>query len=91
MTNLMAQRLAGCGRVLIIDLHSYPTSARPYELNPTARRPVLCMVRMIATRRGLVEAAREAFAGLGESVVSEPFAAATPRPGCTRPTTGRLR
>ena len=64
------------GRAVIIDVHSYPSRALPYELHATDARPPLCVGfddrHMTAELRQHV---RDAFAGL-EQRDNEPFAGA---------------
>lgn len=77
MTNLVGGRLAATGRALIVDVHSYPTNALAYELHAGFRRPALCIGQdPFHTTHFLVEAARQAFDSVGDSVVNEPFAGA---------------
>lgn len=40
---LVTDRLAVVGRVTILDVHSFPLRALPYELRPQARRPEVCL------------------------------------------------
>jgi N-formylglutamate deformylase len=77
MTDLVADRLAATGSALIVDVHSYPSRALPYELHADARRPALCIGQdPFHTTEFLVEAAGQAFEAPGDSVVDEPFAGA---------------
>jgi len=43
MTGLVAGRLAGTGRAIILDVHSYPSVALPYELHGDGPRPAICL------------------------------------------------
>ncbi len=77
LTQLVEERLAALGQVTIIDLHSYPLVALPYERlhHPGAARPECCIgVDATHTPPALKDAASAAFATLGEVVVNEPFA-----------------
>jgi len=77
MTDLVGERLAATGTALIVDVHSFPTRALPYELHAESRRPALCIGRdRFHTPDVLVEAARRAFEPVGDSAVNEPFAGA---------------
>ncbi|KOG34268.1 N-formylglutamate amidohydrolase [Streptomyces resistomycificus] len=75
MTRAVADRLAAAGRVVIIDVHSYPTEALPYELHGQGPRPPVCLgTDSFHTPRELLDAAREVFAGCGEIGLDSPFA-----------------
>ncbi|WP_107093078.1 N-formylglutamate amidohydrolase [Streptomyces sp. MMG1121] len=75
MTEAVAGRLAAAGRAVIIDVHSYPTAPLPYELHGTGPRPAVCLgTDAFHTPPKLAEAAREAFAGCGETGLDSPFA-----------------
>lgn len=75
LADLVDQRLAAVGRVIIIDLHSYPRDPLPYELHPHRRRPMTCIgVDPHHTPDPLRRAAIDAFSSLGGVVVDEPFA-----------------
>lgn len=77
MTDLVAERLAATGAALIVDVHSFPTRALPYELHAESRRPAMCVGQdRFHTQDFLVEAARRAFEPVGDSAVNEPFAGA---------------
>jgi N-formylglutamate amidohydrolase len=43
LADVVDRTLARHGRCVIIDLHSYPTQALPYELHQTAPRPMVCI------------------------------------------------
>jgi N-formylglutamate deformylase len=43
MTDLVAERLAATGRAVIVDVHSYPSVALPYELHGGGPRPPVCL------------------------------------------------
>jgi N-formylglutamate amidohydrolase len=76
MSNLVASRLAHTGRAVILDIHSYPSAALPYELDPD-RRPAICLgVDSFHTPDWLRAAAWSAFVGCGEIWVDSPFAGA---------------
>ncbi|MEU6351820.1 N-formylglutamate amidohydrolase [Streptomyces sp. NPDC047072] len=71
MTEAVADRLAATGRAVIVDVHSYPTEALPYELHGAGPRPPVCLgTDPFHTPPQLVAAAREAF---GEAGLDSPF------------------
>jgi N-formylglutamate amidohydrolase len=75
MTDAVAGRLAATGRAVIIDVHSYPTEPLPYELHGEGPRPPVCLgTDAFHTPPELLAAAREAFAGIGETGLDSPFA-----------------
>jgi N-formylglutamate amidohydrolase len=77
MTRAVADRLAAAGRVVIIDVHSYPTQALPYELHGEGPRPPVCLgTDSFHTPPALLAAAREAFSGCGEIGLDSPFGGA---------------
>jgi N-formylglutamate amidohydrolase len=66
MTSTVDERLAATGRAVVIDVHSYPSRALPYELHADRPRPAICLGTDPAhTPPGLIAAAREAFAACG--------------------------
>lgn len=68
-------RLAATGRAVLLDVHSYPSTALPYELHADAPRPAVCLGTDPAhTPARLVAAARAAFAPLGTVGLNAPFA-----------------
>jgi N-formylglutamate amidohydrolase len=74
MAEAVADRLTATGRAVIVDVHSYPTAALPYELHGEGPRPPVCLgTDAFHTPPGLVAAAREAFAGCGETGLDSPF------------------
>ncbi|MFJ6080558.1 N-formylglutamate amidohydrolase [Streptomyces sp. NPDC092369] len=74
MTEAVADRLAATGRAVVIDVHSYPTAALPYELHGEGPRPPVCLgTDSFHTPPELLAAAREAFAECGETGVDSPF------------------
>jgi len=74
VTDLVADRLAVHGRAVMVDVHSNPPAALPYELHADQGRPALCIgVDAFHTPPSLIAAARRAFAGLGDTAVNEPF------------------
>ncbi|MFI7407675.1 N-formylglutamate amidohydrolase [Streptomyces sp. NPDC049627] len=74
MTDAVTERLAVAGRVVIVDVHSYPTAPLPYELHGEGPRPPVCLgTDSFHTPPELVTAAREAFAGCGETALDSPF------------------
>ena len=75
IADLVNERLAATGRAVIIDLHSYPSAALPYERHPAARRPAICIgTDAQHTPESLIGSATAAFAGLGDVHLNEPFA-----------------
>ncbi|AJF63528.1 N-formylglutamate amidohydrolase [Streptomyces vietnamensis] len=75
MTEAVAERLAVAGRVVIVDVHSYPTERLPYELHGEGPRPPVCLgTDAFHTPPALLDAAREAFAGFGGVGTDSPFA-----------------
>ncbi|MET7378408.1 N-formylglutamate amidohydrolase [Streptomyces sp. NPDC005526] len=77
MTRAVADRLAATGRAVVIDVHSYPTAALPYELHGAGPRPPICLgTDAFHTPPGLAELAREVFARCGETGLDSPFAGA---------------
>jgi N-formylglutamate deformylase len=75
MTALVDERLAATGRAVVLDVHSYPELALPYELHGTAPRPEVCLGTDAAhTPADLIDAARVAFAACGSVGLDTPFA-----------------
>ncbi|GGY46783.1 hypothetical protein GCM10010363_29440 [Streptomyces omiyaensis] len=75
VTEAVDERLAAAGRAVVVDVHSYPTGALPYELHGDGPRPPVCLgTDPFHTPAWLLEAAREAFAGFGGTGVDSPFA-----------------
>lgn len=75
LANLVDERLAATGHVTLIDLHSYPVAALPYELHADARRPEVCLgADLDHTPPELLARALGVFAPIGEVVANEPFA-----------------
>jgi N-formylglutamate amidohydrolase len=75
MSDLVEDRLAATGRAVVIDVHSYPSLALPYELHGDGARPAVCLgTDEFHTPGWLLDAAREAFGGCGEIALNTPFA-----------------
>jgi N-formylglutamate deformylase len=75
MADAVADRLAATGRAVVIDIHSYPTAALPYELHGDGPRPAICLgADPFHTSPELLAAAREAFAPFGDTGLDSPFA-----------------
>ncbi|MEV5972140.1 N-formylglutamate amidohydrolase [Streptomyces sp. NPDC051921] len=75
MTRAVDERLAATGRAVIVDVHSYPTAALPYELHGDGPRPPVCLgTDRFHTPPALLAAARRAFAGFGGVGMDSPFA-----------------
>ncbi|WP_328875266.1 N-formylglutamate amidohydrolase [Streptomyces sp. NBC_00287] len=74
MTDAVAGRLAATGRAVIVDVHSYPSRALPYELHGEGPRPPVCLgTDSFHTPPGLLAAAREAFEECGDVGLDSPF------------------
>jgi N-formylglutamate deformylase len=74
MTDLVENRLAETGRAVIIDVHSYPSQALPYELHGAGVRPAVCLgTDGFHTPDALAGAARAAFGACGEITLNWPF------------------
>ncbi|QES58128.1 N-formylglutamate amidohydrolase [Streptomyces venezuelae] len=75
MTRAVADRLETVGRAVIIDVHSYPARALPYELHGTGPRPPVCLgTDPFHTPADLLAAAGKAFADFGGTGLDSPFA-----------------
>ncbi|MFI9778338.1 N-formylglutamate amidohydrolase [Streptomyces sp. NPDC051956] len=75
MTDAVEDRLAAAGRVVIVDVHSYPSRALPYELHGAGPRPHVCLgTDPFHTPDALLAQARAAFGGLGGIALDTPFA-----------------
>jgi N-formylglutamate deformylase len=75
VANLVDERLSATGRAVLIDLHSYPVRALPYERHQEDRRPPVCIgVDVDHTPSALAERAALACSVIGQVVVNEPFA-----------------
>jgi N-formylglutamate amidohydrolase len=74
MTTLVDDRLAATGRAVIIDVHSYPTMALPYELHSAGPRPEICLGTDPGhTPSAITDAALLAFAATGTVALDTPF------------------
>lgn len=74
LAQLVDERLHACGRATIIDVHSFPRVALPYELHSDLDRPEICIGRDDThTPTELVSAAVEAFSEFGRVGINEPF------------------
>jgi N-formylglutamate amidohydrolase len=72
--DLVTERLEALGQVVIIDLHSYPIVASPYELYKDSPRPAVCLgVDDFHTSVSLVDLATKELFGLGSIEVNTPF------------------
>jgi N-formylglutamate amidohydrolase len=75
IADLVDDRLAGTGRALLIDVHSYPSRPLPYELHGTGPRPAICLgTDPDHTPAGLLDMARRVLARCGDIGVDTPFA-----------------
>lgn len=78
VADLVQDRLEACDRVVLVDVHSFPTEALPYERAAdaarAAHRPQVCLgTDAQHTPPALLAAAREAFDGLDVGL-DRPFA-----------------
>ena len=74
MADLVDARLAATANAVILDVHSYPSRALPYELHATGSRPSVCLgVDPFHTPDWLHDAAREAFSCVGDVDTNTPF------------------
>jgi N-formylglutamate deformylase len=70
--DLVADRLATCGRAIIVDVHSFSTLPLPYEMHGGSPRPPVCLgTDRYHTPPGLISAAKAAF---GDVALDTPFA-----------------
>ncbi|MGA4862484.1 N-formylglutamate amidohydrolase [Streptomyces lavendulocolor] len=77
MTAAVTERLDAVGRAVVVDVHSYPARALPYELHGDGPRPPVCLgTDAFHTSGALLDAARRAFAGFGGTEPDTPFAGA---------------
>jgi N-formylglutamate deformylase len=75
MTDLVDERLAATGRAVIIDVHSFPAVALPYELHADGERPAICLgTDEFHTPQALLAAAEAAFSPCGSIALNTPFA-----------------
>ena len=75
LADLVQERLDATGHAVLLDLHSYPVKALPYERHQNARRPPVCLgVDVDHTPAGLIARVSMACSVIGEVVVNEPFA-----------------
>ncbi|MBP0449057.1 N-formylglutamate amidohydrolase [Kitasatospora sp. RG8] len=75
VTAAVEERLEAVGRAVVIDVHSYPTKALPYELHGEGPRPPVCLgTDPFHTPAALLDAAQQAFAGFGGTGLDSPFA-----------------
>lgn len=74
LADLVDERLRATGRVVVVDLHSYPLQTLPYERHQDAKRPHVCVgVDVDHTPPALVERVSAACSIIGQVVVNEPF------------------
>ena len=77
LAQFVTDRLAATGGVTVVDVHSYPKTALPYELHGDGPRPEICLgTDGFHTSPALLAAAREALgpaAPTGEIGVDSPF------------------
>ncbi|MER5555175.1 N-formylglutamate amidohydrolase [Streptomyces sp. NPDC002793] len=74
MTAAVDERLAATGRAVVIDVHSYPATALPYELHGTGPRPPVCLgTDPFHTPPELRARAEAAFSRFGGTGLNSPF------------------
>jgi N-formylglutamate amidohydrolase len=74
MTDLVDARTKATGQAVILDVHSYPSRALPYELHATGNRPAICLgIDPFHTPEWLRKAAVDAFSSIGDLDVNTPF------------------
>ncbi|WP_424922401.1 N-formylglutamate amidohydrolase [Streptomyces sp. wa53] len=74
MTEAVDDRLAAAGRAVVVDVHSYPSTALPYELHGTGPRPPVCLgTDGFHTPPELLALAEAAFSGFGGTGLDSPF------------------
>ncbi|MEV7106168.1 N-formylglutamate amidohydrolase [Streptomyces atroolivaceus] len=74
MTAAVDDRLTATGRAVVIDVHSYPATALPYELHGAGPRPPVCLgTDGFHTPPGLLARAEAAFSGFGGTGLNSPF------------------
>ncbi|GAA1011118.1 N-formylglutamate amidohydrolase [Streptomyces sp. F-3] len=74
MTEAVAGRLAATGRAVVVDVHSYPSAALPYELHGEGPRPPVCLgTDAFHTPPELTGLARKAFEPCGGTGLNSPF------------------
>ena len=74
LQQLVNERLEACGEVIIIDVHSFPSQALPYELHAALSRPEICIgTDDFHTPDHLTNKISAAFADFGTVGVNEPF------------------
>lgn len=74
MTDAVNERLAATGQAVIIDVHSYPSRALPYELHADGARPQVCLgADDFHTPAWLLDAAERAFSRIGDVAANTPF------------------
>jgi N-formylglutamate deformylase len=74
MADLVDARIFAAGRAVVLDLHSYPVTALPYERYQQARRPPVCLgVDFDHTPAALVDQVSRALSVVGDILVNEPF------------------
>lgn len=76
LTAAVDAALAAHGHALLLDCHSFPSTPRPYELDPMTDRPDICLgTDPVHTPPWLIEAARSACEGAGWTVaLDRPYA-----------------
>ena len=74
LQGLVNERLGHCDSVTIIDVHSFPSAALPYELHVDLARPAICIgTDDFHTPPELVEQVAQGMRSFGPIVINEPF------------------
>ncbi|MFC3689805.1 N-formylglutamate amidohydrolase [Aquipuribacter hungaricus] len=74
LADLVDDRLAACGSAVLLDVHSYPRDALPYERHGDGPRPQVCLgADAVHTPGWLLDAARAAFGAHHEVGLDSPF------------------
>ncbi|MDV6271317.1 N-formylglutamate amidohydrolase [Rhodococcus globerulus] len=73
VTAAVENRLKVCGRAVVIDLHSYPEKPSAFEASAALRPPLCIGTDPRHTPGWLIDAARGAFASLGEISENTPY------------------
>ncbi|WP_415953536.1 N-formylglutamate amidohydrolase [Streptomyces sp. KLOTTS4A1] len=75
MTELVGERLRAAGRVIVLDVHSYPSRPLPYELHGQGPRPPVCLgTDPFHTPPELLSLAEKVLGRFGGTAVDSPFA-----------------
>ena len=73
LENLVEDRLKAAEKVVILDIHSYPSQKLPYEIH-NGERPEICLgVDEFHTSTELFETAKDIFSRFGRVSINSPF------------------